>query len=52
VIEILMPAEGKGQGTMTVAASIVAAGKTLIVENYDTQPVRLNNVEARVLDKR
>jgi hypothetical protein len=52
VIEMLMPPEGKGQGTMTVAARIVAAGKTLIVENWDTQPVRLNNIESRKLDKR
>jgi hypothetical protein len=52
VIEMILPAEGKGQGTMTLAARIVSAGKTLIVENYDTQPIRLTNIEARKLDRR
>lgn len=52
VIEMFMPAEGKGEGTMSVAARIVPAGKTVIVENYDTQPVRLNQIESRKLNKR
>jgi hypothetical protein len=30
----------------------VPAGRTTIVENFDTQPVRLNSIEARKLDKR
>jgi hypothetical protein len=52
VIEMLIPAEGKGQGTMSVAARLVPAGRTTIVENFDTQPVRLNEIESRLLDKR
>ena len=52
VIEMLVPKEGKGQGTMSVAARLVPAGRTTIVENFDTQPVRLNEIETRTLDKR
>jgi len=51
VIDIMMPAEGKGKGTMSIAAKIIPAGKTILVENYDTQPVQLNNVESRKLKK-
>jgi hypothetical protein len=51
VIEIFMPAEGKGKGQMSIAARIVPAGKTVIIENYDTAPVTLNNVESRKLKK-
>ncbi len=51
VIEMHMPPEGKGEGTMSVAARIVPAGRTVLVENFDTQPVRLNNIESRKLTK-
>lgn len=50
VIEMNIPPEGKGQGTMSVAARIVPAGKTVLVENFDTQPVRLNEIATRKLD--
>jgi hypothetical protein len=49
VIDMVMPAEGKGKGSMSIAAKIIPAGRTIIVENYDTQPVQLNNVESRKL---
>jgi hypothetical protein len=52
IIEMLIPKEGKGQGTMSVAARLVPAGKTTIIENFDTQPVRLNEIESRTLEKR
>lgn len=52
IIEMLIPKEGKGQGTMSVAARLVPAGRTTIIENFDTQPVRLNEIESRKLDKR
>ena len=51
VIEFHMPPEGTGQGTMSVAAKMIPAGRTVLVENYDTQPVRLNNIQARTLDR-
>jgi hypothetical protein len=52
VIDIQMPAEGRGQGTMSIAAKIIPAGKTILIENFDTQPVQLNRVESRKLKKK
>lgn len=52
VIEMFIPPEGKGQGTMSVAARLVPAGQTTIVENFDTQPVRLNEIQTRKLDRK
>ena len=47
-----MPPSGTGQGTMSIAAKIIPAGRTVIIENYDTQPVQLNRVESRKLTKK
>lgn len=52
VIDIQMPPTGHGQGTMSIAAKIIPAGRTVIIENYDTQPVQLNRVESRKLTKK
>jgi hypothetical protein len=52
VMDIQMPAEGNGQGTLSLAAKIIPAGRTVLVENYDTQPVRLNRVQSRKLTKK
>lgn len=52
VIDIQMPPTGRGQGTMSIAAKIIPAGKTVLVENFDTQPVQLNRVETRKLTKK
>ncbi len=52
VIDIQMPAEGRGKGTMSIAAKIIPAGRTVLIENYDTQPVQLNRVETRKLTKK
>jgi len=52
VIDMQIPAKGFGQGTMSIAAKIIPAGRTLLVENYDTQPVQLNHIEARKRTKR
>ena len=46
------PPKGFGQGTMSIAAKIIPAGRTVLVENYDTQPVQLNRIETRKLTKR
>ena len=51
VIDIQMPPTGFGQGTMSIAAKIIPAGRTVLVENYDTQPVQLNRVESRKRNK-
>jgi hypothetical protein len=53
VIDIQMPSgEGRGQGTMSIAAKIIPAGRTVLIENFDTQPVQLNRVETRKLTKK
>jgi hypothetical protein len=52
VIDMQIPKEGFGQGTMSIAAKIIPAGRTVLVENYDTQPVQLNRIETRKLTKR
>ena len=52
VIDMQVPAKGKGEGTMSIAARIIPAGKNVVVENYDTQPVRLTTVETRKLTKK
>jgi hypothetical protein len=52
VIDMQIPKEGFGQGTMSIAAKIIPAGRTVLVEGYDTQPVQLNRIEVRKLTKR
>ena len=52
VIDMRLGPDGKGQGTMSLAAKIIPAGKNLVIENYDTQPVQLNKIESRKLNKR
>ena len=52
VIDIQMPAKGFGKGTMSIAAKIIPAGRTVLIENYDTQPVQLNRVETRSLTRK
>jgi hypothetical protein len=52
VIDMQIPEKGFGQGTMSIAAKIIPAGRTVLVENYDTQPVQLNRIEARKRTKR
>jgi hypothetical protein len=52
VIDMQLKPDGTGEGTMSIAAKFIPAGKTVIVENYDTQPVRLNKIESRKLTKR
>ena len=52
VIDMQIPPKGFGQGTLAIAAKIIPAGKTVIIENFDTQPVQLNRIETRKLTKR
>jgi hypothetical protein len=44
--EVRVGPDGKGQGKLVPRANISydAEGRTLIIENYDSQPVRLSNV--------
>ena len=52
VIDMQLPPKGFGQGTLALAAKIIPAGKTVLIENFDTQPVQLNRIETRKLTKR
>ncbi len=52
VIDMKIGADGKGEGTLSLAAKVIPAGKNIVVENYDTQPIRLNRIETRKLTKR
>jgi hypothetical protein len=51
VIEMSIGPNGKGEGTLSLAAKVIPAGKNLVIENYDTQPIRLTRVESRKLTK-
>ena len=52
LVDMQIPPKGFGQGTLAIAAKIIPAGKTVIIENFDTQPVQLNRIETRKLTKR
>ena len=54
VIDMQLPSSDKekGKGTLSLAARIIPAGKNVVIENYDTQPVQLNNIETRKLTKK
>ncbi len=45
VIQMRVDGNGKGQGRISVATKITAAGNEIVLENYDTQPVALNDVQ-------
>ncbi len=44
VIQIRVNNHGKGEGRMSVATKVIPAGNTIVLENYDTQPVLLSDV--------
>lgn len=46
VVDLRLPPNGSGEGTITVATKITASAKTrhMILENYGSQPVRLTKV--------
>jgi hypothetical protein len=50
LIEIRTDKDGKGQGKMAVATKISFDKKKKVIEleNYSSEPVRLNNVEVKV----
>ena len=47
VIELHLNGDGEGEGKMSVATKIIADkdSKTIVLENYDLQPVQLTNVK-------
>ena len=47
VIELRIKPAGKGEGKLSIATKVVPVGKTIYLEDYGTQPVLLQNVQAR-----
>jgi hypothetical protein len=47
VIELRLNGDGEGEGKMSIATKIIADkdSNTVVLENYDLQPVQLNNVK-------
>ena len=41
VIDMQFGTDGKGEGTLSLAARIIPAGKNIVVENYDMDIARL-----------
>ena len=41
IIQMRVDAHGKGEGKMSVATRVTTAGNTIVLENYDAQPVLL-----------
>lgn len=44
IVQLRVNAQGKGEGRMSVATKVIPAGNTIVLENYDTQPVLLSDV--------
>jgi hypothetical protein len=47
VIEMHIKPNGKGEGKMSIAVKVVPVSNTIYLEDYGTQPVLLQNVQAR-----
>ena len=47
VIELRLNGDGEGEGKMSIATKIIADkdSNTIVLENYDLQPVQLNNIK-------
>jgi hypothetical protein len=52
IIQMEIPREGKGSGTLSYATKIVAKGNTIELENYASAPIMLNEIEARPAEDR
>jgi hypothetical protein len=46
VIQMEINKDGKGKGTLSYATKIIPAGDTIVLENFDTQPVMLTEIKA------
>lgn len=47
VIQMEIGKDGKGKGTMSYATKVMARGNVIVLENFSTAPVMLNEIEAR-----
>jgi hypothetical protein len=48
IIEMRLDAQGKGQGKMTVATKVTVKGDVVELENYTSEPVRLNEIKSHL----
>jgi hypothetical protein len=46
VIQMEIGRDGTGKGTLSYATKVIAAGDTIILENFDTQPVMLTEIKS------
>lgn len=44
IIQMRIDSHGKGEGKMSVATKVIPTGNTIVLENYDNQPVLLSAV--------
>jgi hypothetical protein len=49
VIQMEIGKDGTGKGTLSYATKIIPAGDTIVLENFDTQPVMLTEIKAEAL---
>jgi hypothetical protein len=47
VIQMEIPREGAGKGTLSYATKIIARNDMVELENYSTQPIMLNEIQAK-----
>ncbi len=47
VIQMEISKNGEGKGTMSYATKVMPRGNMIVLENFSTAPVMLNNIEAR-----
>lgn len=47
VIQMEIGKDGKGKGTMSYATKVMARGNVIVLENFSTAPVMLNEIKAR-----
>jgi hypothetical protein len=46
VIQMQIGKDGKGKGTLSYATKIIPAGNSIVLENFDTQPVMLTEIKS------
>ncbi len=47
VIQMEIPKNGEGKGTMSYATKVMPRGNLIVLENFATAPIMLNSIEAR-----
>ena len=45
IIELHIKPNGEGEGKISLATRVMASGNTIVLENYDAQPVLLTDVK-------